>query len=358
MPGKLVWVPKGALWRTTEFDREREGKYAAFQWKPNKDLTTSLTWFRSDYQMTWSEQALLMQHATPYDIVCTNCQFDALGAYQSGILSDPKNNGINLNPDRRVADRKSQTTDIAFNAEWRISPVWRAKFDVQKIKAKTNGFDSDVATGLQMKKQNLDISGDMPVLTFDAEDTALLADPKNYYWAYTMEHMDRATADSKALRLDFQHDFDHPFLRDVRFGVRTTDRNARTQNTNPSYNWQGITQPWMLGWRIGKLASLGDPRFGGETTVHQFENFFGGDSSVPAVVFPNDVLARGYPDTYAKLHSYHDILCAEQKAAQGWGDCPAWPQATFGTSPAEINNVDEKSKAFYTQLRFGFDDLK
>src|SRR5688572_23121114 len=38
-PGRTVWVPKGALWRTMFFDRDREGKYAAFQWRPNKDLT-------------------------------------------------------------------------------------------------------------------------------------------------------------------------------------------------------------------------------------------------------------------------------------------------------------------------------
>ena len=356
-PGKTLWVPKGALWRTTEFERERQGKYAAFQWRPSANLNTSLTWFRSDYQMTWSEQALLMQHATPYAIKVADGKFNDLGAFQSGILSDPANGGINLNPDRRVADRQSQTTDLAFNADWRVASDWRLKVDVQKIKAKTKGFDSDVATGLQMKKQNLDISGGFPVMKFDDEDRAQMADAKNYYWAYTMEHQDRGTADSKALRLDLEHSFDHPVLRDIRFGARMTDRNARTQNTNPSYNWQGVTQPWMVGWRIPNLASLGDPRFGGETRLHEFKNFFGGDVNVPSVVFPNDVLARGYPGTYETLHSYSKLLC-EQLNGVGSGTCPTWRGATFGNSPAEINNVNEKTKAFFTQLRFGFDDLK
>jgi iron complex outermembrane receptor protein len=39
------------------------------------------------------------------------------------------------------------------------------------------------------------------------------------------------------------------------------------------------------------------------------------------VLFRSDSLARGYPGTFAALHKYHDILCQEQKAAQGWGTC-------------------------------------
>jgi len=357
-PGKTLWVPKGALWRTMEFERERQGQYAAFQWRPNRDITSSLTYFKSKYHMTWSEQALLMQHTTPYAIQVDDATYDANGALMTGTLSDPGHGGINFNPDRRVADRDSTTTDIAWNTEWRVNQQWRVRADLQRIRAKTAGFDSDVATGLQMPKQRLDLTGDLPKLVFDATDRAFLANPNNYYWAYTMEHLDIGTAGSKALKLDAQYDFDHPILRDIRFGVRATDREAMTHNSNPSYNWQGVTQPWMVGWQIPHVAYLGDPRFGNETNVHTFENFFAGKSSVPAVVFPNDSLARGYPGTYEALHKYHDILCAEQAKAQGWGTCTPWAGATFGTDPAEVNDVHEKTKSFFTQLRFGFDDLK
>jgi iron complex outermembrane receptor protein len=357
-PGKTLWVPRGAMWRTMEFERERQGQYAAAQWRPMRDLTTSLTYFKSRYHMTWSEQAILMAHGTPYDIQVNDATYDANGNMLTGTLSDPKNNGINLNPDRRVADRDSETTDIGWNVQWRVTPSWTFRSDLQSIRAKTAGFDSDVATGLQVQKQRLDLTGKLPRLVFDEGDRAELADPNNYYWAYTMEHLDKSSADSKAWKADLQHDFDHRVLRDVRFGVRLTDRNSHTHNSNPSYNWQGVTQPWMIGWKIPHLAYLGDPRFSNETNLHTFPNFFSGDASVPAVVFPNDSLARGYPDSYAGLHKYNEILCKEQAAAQGWGTCDAWKRATFGTDPAEVNDVHEKTKAFYTQLRFGFDDLK
>ncbi len=356
--GRTVWVPQGVTWRSMEFERERQGKYAAAQWRPNRDLTTSLTYFKSSYYMTWSEQALLMANTSPYTIKVANGTYAPNGALLTGTLSDPDHGGINLNPDRRVADRDSSTTDIAWNMQWRMAPQWTLRTDYQHVRAKTRGFDSDVATGLQMAKEGLDLTGSRPRLIFDAGDRAALADPNNYYWAYTMEHLDKSSASNDVWKTDVQYDFDHKVLRDLRFGVRMTDRHSNTHNSNPSYNWQGVTQPWMLGWNTSGLAYLGDPRFSNQTSIHSFNNFFNGSVSVPTTVFPNDVLARGYPNSYATLHSYHDILCAEQSAAQGWGSCDAWKAATFGDDPAEVNNVTERTKAFHTQLRFGFDDLK
>jgi TonB-dependent receptor len=204
-----------------------------------------------------------------------------------------------------------------------------------------------------MPKETLDLRGDIPKFIFDASDVAFLSDPGNYYWAYTMEHRDASRAESKAWKTDAKFTFDNPVLRDVRFGVRLQNRDSRNQNTNPSYNWQGVTQPWMVGSQIPYVASLGDPRFSGGATLRQFGNFFGGDVAVPGIVFPNDEVARGYPDSYAKLHTYHDILCKEQGAT-----CTPWVPAGFADDPASVNYQEEKTRAFYTQLRFGFDDWR
>ncbi|MDR7048705.1 TonB-dependent receptor [Duganella sp. 3397] len=358
VPGRTVWVPKGVTWRTMEFERERKGQYAAAQWRPNRDLTASLTYFKSSYENSWNEQAMLMSHATPFDIKVANGVYAPNGALLSGTLSDPDHSGINLNPDRRISSRDSSTTDIALNVQWRINQDWTVRNDFQRIRARTESLDSDVATGLRLPKQGLDLTGGLPKLTFDDADRAYIANPANYYWAYTMEHLDRSTASNNVWKTDFQRSFDHPVLRDVRFGVRFTDRKSDTRTSNPSYNWQPITQPWMLGWDIPNLAFLSDPRFAGGARVHPFNNFFNGDASVPAAVFPADALALGYPDSYQKLHEYHTVLCQERVAAQGGGTCDPWKKASFGTDPSENNNVQEKTKAFYTQLRFGFDDLK
>ena len=362
-PGRTVWVPKGSQWRTLNFNRKREGAYAALQWKKDATLSSSLTYFKSKYEMKWDEQAIFSA-ASPYNIqVAPGATYDAKGALLTGSLTDPADGGIDFGADTRAANRKSDTTDISWHTTWRPNSAWTFDADVQRIKAKSHSFDSTVATAIKMQQENLDLRGNVPVLNFSAAERARLADPGNYYWAFTQEHMDRSEADEWALKLDAKYAFDHPVLRDVRFGVRFTDRDAVTQNTNPSYNWAAITQPWqgelVDNNGVKQLAYLSDPRFGGQTQVYNFPNFFNNNTNVPSLVFPNTALATGYPGSYTTLHSYYDVLCKQVAASNGVAPaCGTWNPATFGTDPAGTNSQSEKTGAFYTQLRFGFDDWR
>jgi TonB-dependent receptor len=350
--GKTVYVPKGAQWRTLEFNRKREGAYGALQWKKD-DWASSLTYFKSKYEMQWDEQAIFAQ-SSPYNIkVSPDSTFNSKGALLTGTLTDPTDGGINFGDDTRTSNRKSDTTDLSWNLRWRHDN-WTVTTDVQHIKATTHSLDSTVATGVTMPSEKLDLTGNVPKILFTDADRAYLADPKNYYWAFTMEHLDQSKANETAWKTDVKYDFDHPVLRDVRFGVRLTDRDAVTQNSNPNYNWAAITQPWQ--GEISGLAYLGDPRFSGNTSLHSFNNFFNGGVSVPSVVFPNVSLAQGFPGSYAQLHTYHDILCKEKDPT---ATCAAWQPASFGADNyAGTNDQSEKTKALYGQLRFGWDNLK
>lgn len=357
-PGRTVWVPKGSQWRTLNFNRKREGAYAALQWKKDATLSSSLTYFKSKYQMDWDEQAIFSS-ASPYNIqLRPGATYDGKGALLTGSLYDTVDGGIDFGADTRAANRKSDTTDVSWHTTWRPNSDWTFDADIQRIKAKSHSFDSTVATAIKMQQENIDLRGNVPSLSFSDADRAYLADPANYYWAFTQEHLDRSEADEWALKLDAKYAFDHPVLRDVRFGVRFTDRDAVTQNTNPSYNWAAITQPWQGEITdangVKHLAYLSDPRFSAATQVHNFTNFFNNGTNVPSLVFPNTSLATGYPGSYAMLHSYYDILCREV----GTGTCSTWNPATFGTDPAGTNSQSEKTQAAYTQLRFGFDDLR
>lgn len=349
------WVPKGAQWRDSYFDRTRDGLYGALQYR-NDAIESSLTYFESKYKMHWDENALFSQ-TNPWNLVIGNgATFGANGQLLTGTLTSPADGGVNFGADTRYMTRNSKTRDLGWNLKWKVNNRWTLSTDLQVVKSKTNAFDSTVATGLQMPKETLDLSGSTPRVVFDASDLAALANKSNYYWAFTMEHLDRSKADQKAWRADAKVNFDHPVLQDLQFGIRLTERDATTINSNPSYNWQAITQTWQQGWNISGLARLSDPRFNAPVQLHQFKNFFGGQS-VPAIYVPDVSLAKGYPDSYAALHKYHDILCAEQAAAQGWGSCDAWSPATFGVDPQGTNEQHEKTQAGYAQLRFGFDDL-
>jgi hypothetical protein len=59
-----------------------------------------------------------------------------------------------------------------------------------------------VATGMQMPSETIDLRGNVPKLIFSDADRAYLANPNNYYWAFTMEHQDRSKANEWALETD------------------------------------------------------------------------------------------------------------------------------------------------------------
>ena len=80
---------------------------------------------------------------------------------------------------------------------------------------------------------------------------------------------------------------------------------------------------------------------------------------LPCTCRPSGRQAAGYPNSYVALHRYHDILCAEQAAAQGWSSgCATWTPASFGVDPSGTNEQKERTQAAYANLRFDFDDVK
>lgn len=350
------WFPKSLSWRTMEYNRERNGLYGALQWKKN-DLESSLTYFHSKYKFDWNENAIFTQNNVKNTVI-TNAEYSPSGALLRGTLTNPTDGGVAFDTDTRFADRQSDTQDLSWNLRWKASNKWTFSTDVQYIRSKTRGFDSTVATGLQMPQENIDLTGKFPRINFTASDLAYLADPAHYYWAFTMENIDESKATQKAWRGDAKYTFETPGLVDLRFGLRLTDRDGLSQNSNPFYHWATVTHPWQLGWNVDTLSYLS--RFGKDMAyLHQFNNFMGGKQQVPNLWVPTYEAARGYPDSYTKIHGFYDTLCKEFTDKNGWGTCSnfAWNPSTFGTDPAFTNDQRERTQAAYAQLRFDLDDF-
>lgn len=348
---KTQWIPLGVGYRSQDFDRIRRGDYAALQWKPNRDLTSSLTFFKTRYKedlvehvVESSEDKWHQQVASPDSV------FDKNGAFQSGTISNPTYGGSPFNSAQRINTRESTTRDISLNVQWRVTPDLTWTNDFQHVRSTTEGFDADVATGFIMPNQTMDMTGKVPQISLGS--AAFMADPHNYFWAYTQEALDRANASQKAWKSDVKFSFDDPVLRDIRFGVRMANREGENNKAQKFYNWSGITFPWMEGWQIPGVARLDDPRFSQGASLKQIDNFFGGKYNLPPMLFADTATVRGFPQEWSRLHSFHDILCAEQGST-----CEPWKAATFN-DPAATNTQTEKTRAAYTQLRFGWDNLK
>lgn len=350
-PAKTQWIPLGVGYRSQEFDRIRRGDYAALQWRPNKDVTAALTYFKTRYKEDLDEHLVASAEDKWYQQVASaDSVFDSKGAFQHGTISNPTYGGSAFNSSQRINTRESSTRDTALNVQWRLSPALTWTNDFQHVRSTTEGFDADVSTGFILPNQTVDMTGKVPQIGLGS--AAYMADPKNYYWAYTQEALDHATATQKAWKSDVKFSFDDPVLRDIRFGVRMADREGVNNKAQQFYNWQAITFPWMEGWQINGVARLSDPRFAGGASLQTIDNFFGGKYQLPPMLFANEATVRGFPDQWAKIHSYHDVLCAEKGST-----CPPWKPSSF-SDPAATNTQTERTRAAYTQLRFGWDDLK
>src|SRR5213076_9121 len=86
------WYPGAVSWGTQEYNRKRDGIYAALQWKKN-DVESSLTYFRSKFDTTMLESNV-SNTPQPYGTTVSNATWSADGLLQKGELSNPSQGGL------------------------------------------------------------------------------------------------------------------------------------------------------------------------------------------------------------------------------------------------------------------------
>ncbi|HEX5687609.1 MAG TPA: TonB-dependent receptor [Ideonella sp.] len=388
VPGETVWVPKSASWRTNESDNERAGVYGALQWKKN-GMESSLTYFHSGFREQGVENALFSGVENSYRSKIDNAVYDSKGVFQSGTYTYPEgglgaNNfaagGLGFQTDTGYHENTSQTREIAWNFKWTIDDQWSVQQDLQWVHAKHNASNGVVTLGTFVPSMGLDVSGSPAKISFDQTATEFLANPANYYWNFIMPARSKAEADLYAWRGDAKFKFDDPVLRDFRFGLRLTGREADHINASGT-GWYSIAQPWNVkqtsvpgqlpgiddgqGWQSrGSLGYMSDPRYAGNTRVHSFDNFFNGMAGrPPSLVVPTLAMAKNYPDGYRNLTQLLIAQCEDGKALYNLDkDCSTegsdWRPLVYDNDPANVSRQSEDTQAIYGSLRFGFDDWK
>jgi iron complex outermembrane recepter protein len=344
--GERVYVPRGADWRTYDFDRERQGAYGVVQWRPNDTVEMHLQVFNSQYEERWDESSIFVDN-WPYDIIPsagTDFTYDENNIFLEGRL-DSVTGGIPMGAAERFQDRESETTDISYNLGWQASERWLLNFDVQHVKSTTRSLDSTVASGVELDYLDVDLTGSRPQMQANQDQ---LADPANYYMAFTMDNRTDNEADETALRLDAEYELDRQVLRSFRFGVRHTD--TTSENRDTGYDWQPIFQQWMRGWAI-EDAPLPDAE-PANLSLNTLDNFYRGDGVHPGVFMtPTAMLAEGFPQTFFDLH--------QEAVDSGEYWCCYGARTLRDINGAEFTNLqDEKTNAAYAMAYFGWDDLK
>ncbi|HEX7804508.1 MAG TPA: TonB-dependent receptor [Pseudoxanthomonas sp.] len=340
-----LWLPRGADWRTLEYERKRDGAYMALQWRPSDIVELYATAFQSKYEELWNEDAIFVSN-DPLQVTLDASQPYELDGdvFRSGRLTQP--GGVPMGTDIRASKRKSKTTDFSFGLKWSLSDNTELTTDFQYIKATTKGLDSTVSLGVNVPYIDVTLGG-LPSIGVDEQFTG---NPDNYYWGFTMDHQDDNEAKEMAWRADLKHSFDSGFVKSVKFGVRLTDRDATSIDTG--YNWKPVFQTWMQGWALpaGAMPSLDLNGTVNSSLVHlnTFDNFYRGDANTPGGFYaPVLATALGFPGSYQAIHD---------AAAPYYNCCIGYAQTEL--DDVHTNVQSETTEAAYLMVNFGLDNAR
>ena len=351
--GQTVWVPGGPIsFRSQQFKRTREGVYTALQWRPSDSVETSLSYFGSSYKFHWDESAVYASYNS-YNVQPapgTNFTFSPNGVFTQGTLADPSDGGLPFGDDTRSADRRSVTSDLSWNLVWHPTDKFRLKSDLQLIRSDTHADDYTVGLQMNAPYETVNLTGNMPVVSLPQ---SVFANPANYYWAFTQDGQSMSHGKEWAWREDVDYDLGDGFFKNISAGVRAADRSADTDLTEPGsgYNWQAVSQTWMLGWNLPSLAYVN--QFPAPTRVTAFPNFLNGQASLPVpVIFPGTSLPS--VTGIESLQAFRTALCQQLNPTCNYAFTPGSFVQTPGSPPlGGLNTQDEHTYATYLKVSFG-----
>ncbi|EIL91236.1 TonB-dependent receptor [Rhodanobacter sp. 115] len=357
-PNGEGFVPGDINWQQMDMQRRRIGLYGAFQWRPTKDLELYSQFFRSNYNLHWNEH-WVQTNENNYNAVMpedgTAFTYDGGGVFQNGWMASNAWHGspsagpagnVEYYTDNRMQTQFTRTTDWSNGFKYNISDNMLLTGDLQFVRSISDTLDFSVYDQFYMPPADVNLSGSVPSLT--PSDPGYLANPANYYLGAAMDHIEHDYGMERAARLDLEYDFDSDWLRNLRIGVRATDRDAYSNNTNSSYNWGAISQPWMgdytgpssLDW-LDKVPSWMSEQF-------TMPDFYRGANLPTTLWFPSNALVGNYAKAIQALY-------AEEMSggwcAQGTTDGSCTPGAGMSQ-----NHMNEKTQAAYVSLYFGSPD--
>ncbi|MBP8098429.1 MAG: TonB-dependent receptor, partial [Arenimonas sp.] len=340
------WLPRGADWRTLEYERKRDGAYVALQWRPNNDLELFATAFQSRYDELWFEDAIFVSNDPLQVKIDASQPYELEGnIFKSGRLT--QNGGVPMGTDIRASHRKSKTADFSFGLKWMLTDADEFSTDLQFIKADTNSLDSTVALGVNVPYIDVTLGG-VPSIGINQQFTT---NPANYYWGFTMDHQDKNEAEQVTWRADLKHSFDNGVFRSIKFGVRVTDRDAT--NIDTGYNWKPVFQTWMQWWALPGGVPMPPLDLNGtinqsRVNLNTFENFYRGGANTPGAFYaPNLDLALGFPGSYQDIHD---------AAAPFYSCCFAGTYSQTPMDASRTNVQSETTQTAYAMASFGFDE--
>lgn len=286
-----VYFPRGASFRSQEFDRQRTGYAAAGQWRsPDRTMIATAQFLRSEATQAWTEHAveiatdLVTDAGDSRPVLGTTFEFGDDGVFTNGTITGPngwrddqldgRDNrnpafGLQSNNQRRDVYSENITTDYGFNFKWTPNDRLKVNFDIQRVESTVENLDATMWASTY-QNASIQLRGDeVPIVAFlpPSENGTVVqcpatmpptagcsryynapndnfSNPFNSFVRNNMDHAEDSEGELTAVRLDGEYTFDEDsWLESVRFGYRRAEREQTTRFS--AYNWGVLSESWV-----------------------------------------------------------------------------------------------------------------
>ncbi|HEX7338440.1 MAG TPA: TonB-dependent receptor [Rhodanobacteraceae bacterium] len=343
-----VYVPGDINWQRMDMLRKRNGIYAAFQWRPSDTLSFYSRFFRSNYNLRWTEHEVQTNEAN-YNTVLpaagTTFNYNDAGVFQSGVMASNAWKGSpGAGPDGNVEyyaltrqNREfTKTTNWSSGFQWNATDSLQVTGAAQFTRSISDLLSFSVYNQFYMPPATVDLSGGVPSLTLD--DPSFLTNKDNYYIGAAMDHLEHDWEMTRAGRLDMDYFADSSWLRDVQAGVRFTSTGTHSNNASSNYNWGAISQPWLGDYTGPSSLEWLNKAPAWMSQQYTFHDFYRGATLPETFWFPS----LGLVGNYAKAK---DAL-VQLEMAGGW-------QPQLVSQVGSNNFMQQKTRAAYVMMNLG-----
>jgi len=245
-------IPQSMAYNIAEFESERNNAQLVLQWAPTDNITTTLDYIRSEYELERSYSDLSAWFSNTGAVSQASEWTD--GPIASPIYYTEEVNFADFAMGTGEDGSKNLNESIGFNAEWWINDQLSLEFDYHDSSAETgangpNGTSSLITIASFNKVGQTILTGyDMPIMVLDLNSGGEANRP---LYKNDMRITGSAFGNSTA-RMDLEQarisgSFEFFESSSIDFGVQTTEvSNQSASKTVQLDNWGGITEPGYI----------------------------------------------------------------------------------------------------------------
>ena len=354
-----LYVPTSFEMYQDSGNRKRQGLALAYQWQVNDDILFTAQNLFSNYKFVRRGEYIYGddKNSDPHAAAGSKWTWGADGSATSGILSPQI-----FSTSRFDQDVRNRTNLSALNLKWRISNKLRSKTDFAYERASydadRNGdsiklYDNESRSVANIPNLNMafDVRGKIPAFSIvdpanPSNPYARFGDPKNWYYEWLANAVDRNTLKMSTLSQDFDYDMGASFFTKLHAGIRLADTKVQLRG---NWNNTGVCNDTGTNPNWGACPLIPVAQHPSLAYAGPASNFMNPGVGLPVAVFPE----------YADPNS--SVLDRTVKTyAQLFAGKPN--SYTFDTSfaPGDINEQHEKTQSlfltgdFRTEV-FGYD---